>query len=59
MKLDISTAIRFIHHSPTYADFDTDAFNKLTEQLFGYSTYGYLPRHNTEESVKHCDEHVR
>ncbi|ORY68268.1 putative epoxide hydrolase [Pseudomassariella vexata] len=35
---------------------DIDAFNKFTEQLFGYSTYGYWPWHNTEEAVKDCNE---
>jgi len=35
-----------------------DGFNKLTEKLFGYSTYGYWPWHDSEEAVKDCDEHV-
>jgi len=36
---------------------DIDAFNKATEQSFGYSTYGYWPWHNTEGAGKDCDEH--
>lgn len=41
------------------ADIQIDAFNKHTEEAFGYATYGYWPWHNTEEAVKDCDDHVR
>ena len=37
---------------------NTDMFNKLTQDLFGYSTYGYWPWHNTDDAVKTCDENV-
>lgn len=37
---------------------DADAFNAHTEKLFGYSTYGYWPWHNTEEAIQDCDYHV-
>ncbi|KAL9112409.1 MAG: hypothetical protein Q9227_003251 [Pyrenula ochraceoflavens] len=36
---------------------DIDAFVQLTQQLFGYATYGYWKWHNTEEAVKDCNEH--
>ncbi|KAL9121424.1 MAG: hypothetical protein Q9187_002016 [Circinaria calcarea] len=31
-------------------------FIELTQNLFGYATYGYWPWHNTEDAVKSCDK---
>ncbi|KAI1823681.1 Alpha/Beta hydrolase protein [Xylaria intraflava] len=38
-------------------EWDIDAINKLTKDLFGYSTNGYWLWHNTDEAIKDCDEH--
>ncbi|KAI1323181.1 putative epoxide hydrolase [Xylariaceae sp. FL0255] len=39
------------------APWDIDAINEQTAKIFGYSTNGYWPWHNTEEAVKDCDDH--
>ena len=36
-----------------------DAFIDMTQNAFGYATYGYWKWHNTEEAVKDCNENVR
>ncbi|KAI0508528.1 putative epoxide hydrolase [Xylaria bambusicola] len=35
---------------------DIKAINEQTESMFGYSTNGYWPWHNTEEAIKDCNE---
>jgi hypothetical protein len=36
----------------------TDKINALTQQLFGYSTFGYWKLFETEEAGKLLDSHV-
>ncbi|KAI0465542.1 Alpha/Beta hydrolase protein [Xylaria cf. heliscus] len=36
---------------------DIDEINNQTKGLFGYSTNGYWPWHNSEEAIKDCDDH--
>ncbi|MCJ1396073.1 hypothetical protein MMC18_008961 [Xylographa bjoerkii] len=35
---------------------DINMFIELTQNLFGYATYGYWPWHNTEDAVKCCNK---